>query len=321
MTLAVGVDLGGTNVRAALVDTRVRDAALPSQSPELKVALAGRTAPDEVAARIAELVERVAAQAPAAPVGIGVAGMLRGDTGVVANAPNLGWRDVNFRALVAARLPGRRVELQNDVNAIAFGEFAFGAGRGALDVLCVFCGTGIGAGLVAGGRLVRGASHAAGEIGHVRVVLGPTARPCGCGAHGCVEAYAGGANLQARARAELGQGTRSSAVALAGGNPALVHPGHLDQAARNGDAYAVALWDEVAPLLAMALANAVTLLNPGRLILGGGVWTGAPELARRTLAAYRQQVNAASAEACEIVDAALGDLAGILGAATLATLD
>ncbi len=321
MTLAVGVDLGGTNVRAALVDTLARDAPLPPLSPELKSPLGADTTPERVAALIADMVGAVAPGAPGAPIGIGVAGMLRGDTGVVANAPNLGWRDVDFRSLLAARLPGRRIDLQNDVNAIAYGEFAFGAGRGARDILCVFAGTGIGGGLVAEGRLVRGASHAAGEIGHVRVVIGPHARACGCGARGCVEAYAGGANLSARARAELRMGAKSAAVALAGGNPDLVHPGHLDQAAREGDAYAGALWDEIAPLFGLALANAVTLLNPGRLILGGGVWTGAPELARRVLAAYRGFVNAASAEACEQIDGALGDLAGILGAAILATLD
>jgi glucokinase len=319
MTLAVGVDLGGTNLRAALVDTLAHGGELPALQHELRLELAGDTAPESVAARLAQAVETVAKGAPHAPVGIGVAGMLRGDTGVVANAPNLGWRDVDFRALLTVRLPTRRIELHNDVNAIAFGEHAFGAGRGVPDALCVFVGTGLGAGLVAGGILIKGATHVAAELGHVKVVVGPDARPCGCGARGCIEAYVGGQKLQERARVELRAGARSRAVELAGGADR-VHPGHLDQAAREGDAYASGLWGEIAPLLGLVLANAVTTLNPGRLILGGGVLWGAPELKRLALAAYRELCNAPSREACQVVDAALGDAAGILGAAALAAL-
>jgi glucokinase len=315
--LAVGVDLGGTNLRGALVDTL--DPLAPRA--EEKRELGGDTAPDSVARRIADLVERVGGDAGDVPVGIGVAGMLRGETGVVENAPNLGWRGVDLRGLLARLLPRRRIELHNDVNAIAFGEYAFGAGRGARDLLCVFVGTGVGGGVVANGQLVKGASHVAGEIGHVKVALGPAARPCGCGMRGCIEAYVGGLNLQERARAELAMGVPSAAVALAGGDPGAVHPGHLDRAAAAGDAYAMALWDELAPLLGLVLANAVTLLDPGRLILGGGVWNGAPDLRRRVLAAYEALVNPPSRDACAVLDATLGDLAGILGAASLATLD
>src|SRR6185503_637772 len=105
--------------------------------------------------------------------------------------------------LLAARLPGRRIVLVNDVSAITWGEHRFGAGAGAHTLLCIYVGTGIGGGLVAGGRLVTGTSGIAGEIGHTKVVLGPTARLCGCGQHGCIEAYAGGRNLAQRALAEL----------------------------------------------------------------------------------------------------------------------
>lgn len=313
MTRAIGVDLGATNLRVALVDP-------PERARELRVELGGDTWPESVADRLAAAVAEVAPDAPGTPVGVGVAGMLRGHTGVVANAPNLGWRDVDFRALLRARLPDRRVDLYNDLNAIAYGEFMWGAGRGATDVLCVYVGSGVGGGIVAGGRLVDGASNAAGEIGHVKVARGPDARACGCGARGCLEAYVGGHRLTDRARADLAAGVRSRAVELAGGDATKVHPGHLDRAAADGDPYAVALWDEIAPLLGDVLASAVTILNPGRLILGGGVWTGAPELRRRVLAAYHARVNAASGEACMVVDAALGDDAGILGAAALVAL-
>jgi glucokinase len=221
--------------------------------------------------------------------------------------------------MVEARLPGHHVRLANDVNAIAFGEFAFGAGRGARDILCIYAGTGIGGGVIAAGQLVIGAAHVAGELGHTKVVTGPAARECGCGSRGCIEAYAGGARLSARARAELGSGQKSRAVELAG-SAAQVHAGHLDQAAREGDVYATRLWDEIAPLFGLVVANAVTLLNPARAIFGGGVLWGATELRRRMLIAYQELVNAEAGAACEIVEAALGDAAGVLGAAALASL-
>src|SRR5262249_29122075 len=154
MTLAVGIDLGATNIRLALVDTQPQSRLVPQLPGEQKRKLPPTDA-DPVVGVIADGPAALAPAAPGAPtppagagaatarVGIGVAGMLRGDTGIVDNAPNLGWRDVDFGGMLRARAPGHRFELNNDVNAITFGEYAFGAGRGARDILCVFMGTGI----------------------------------------------------------------------------------------------------------------------------------------------------------------------------------
>jgi glucokinase len=317
MTLAIGIDLGGTNMRAAVVDTAATEASL---GPELKLPLPG-SAPDTVADLVARAVSDLVAAsgAKATPIGIGIAGMLKGNSGVVEKAPNLGWHDVDFRALLAARLPGHAVvRLANDVGAITYGEYTFGAGRGSQNLLCIYAGTGIGGGLIADGRLITGATGIASEIGHTKVVLGPDARLCGCGQRGCIEAYAGGRNLANRARAELSQGATSLAVELAGGDPLKVHPGHLDEAVARGDAYATALWDEIAPLFGMVVANAVTLLNPERVIFGGGVLWGARELRERARSWYERLVNAPSGAACQIVKAALSEDAGVLGSASLA---
>jgi glucokinase len=181
-------------------------------------------------------------------------------------------------------------------------------------VLCVYVGTGVGGGVVVDGNLYSGATHLAGEIGHTRVV--PGGRLCGCGMRGCLEAYTSGRNIQKRAQEELRAGERSLAVELAGGIDE-VHAGFLDEAARRGDLYAGRLWEEVSTLLGLALANAVTLLNPSRLVMGGGVWQGAPELRRRTGARLYEFVNQPSREGFEVVDTALGDTAGMLGAAAL----
>jgi glucokinase len=304
--LAVGIDLGGTNLRAALVS--VSDGKILQQT---KRKLEQRE-PDQVARAIAELTAEVDPDRKRTGVGIGIAAMLRGFTGVVVNAPNLGWREVDFRSLVKSALAdGAPVELYNDLNAIALGEQRYGAGRGHKDVLCVYVGTGVGAGLVLDGRLYSGASHLAGELGHVKVVL-ENGRLCGCGARGCLEAYTSGTHIAQRAREELATRT-SAAVELAGSREA-VHAGHLDEAARRGDAYALGLWDEISRTLGLALGAAVTLVNPSRLVTGGGVFTGAPLLAEKVRERLRVAANAPSLVGFDIVETNLGDHAGVLGA-------
>lgn len=314
----VAVDLGGTNLRAAMYDlSAVVGDAVPVPVKEHREQLGDDFDPARVATRIAGLVQTVSGQGSQSVVGVAVAGMLRGTTGIVANAPNLGWRDVPFRDLLAARL-GRETLLVNDVNAIAYGEYAFGAGRGVRDVLCVFAGTGVGGGFVAAGQLVEGGSNAAGEIGHTKVSLAPDAPPCACGSRGCVEAYAGGRTLMERIQRDLRAKIPDAArVGTLAGSIDAAHAGHLDQAAAQGDPYAIAILDEVTPLLGMVIANAVTLLNPSRLVLGGGMWTRSPEFARRVRSAYERCVGGPAGEACAVVATALGDDAGLLGAAAL----
>ncbi|MBK9033584.1 MAG: ROK family protein [Myxococcales bacterium] len=311
VTAVVGVDLGGTNLRvAAVVDGAI--------TASVRRVLGERRSVAEVVDAIAAAVAEVApAGAASAPVGVGVAAMLGDRRGTVVNAPNLGWRDVDFGAQLAARLgPRHPLGVYNDVNAIAYGEFAAGAGRGARDLLAVFVGTGLGAGLVVNGTLAEGASNCAGELGHVKVASGADAAPCGCGARGCVEAYVGGAALQARIRRELAAGA-SPAVAAAAGGADAAHPGHVDALA-DVDPWARALLDECGRWLALAIGNAVTVLNPDRLVLGGGVLGRSPRLRARLVAELPAVAPIAVLRPLTIVDAALGDDAGLVGAALLA---
>jgi glucokinase len=309
--LAVGVDLGATNARAALVDVEAGKIVAETKQP-WPDSHDGRN-PQTVAMIVGQVVNAVDREQRRVGVGIGFAGMLRGWSGVVVNAPNFGWREVDFRTLLRAQV-GPACELYNDLNAIAYGEATYGSARGVGDVLCVYVGTGVGAGIVTNGKLYSGATHLGGEIGHTKVV--PSGRLCGCGMRGCLEAYTSGRNIQKRAQEELREGERSLAVELAGGIDN-VHAGFLDEAARRGDSYAHLLWQEVSTMLGLALANAVTLLNPARLVMGGGVWQGAPELRRRTIARLYDFVNQPSREGFDIVDTELGDSAGMLGAAAL----
>jgi glucokinase len=308
----IGVDLGGTNLRVARIEG---GAVVASARREVGAA----RGVDDVVALIAALVAEVGAGVLAAtvPVGVGVAAMLGDRRGTVVNAPNLGWRDVAFGAALAARLGARHpLGVYNDVNAIAYGELGAGAGRGARDLLAVFVGTGVGAGLVVNGALAEGASNCAGELGHVKVAWGPDAARCGCGMVGCVEAYVGGAALQARIRRELAAGA-SPAIAAAAGGAEHSHIGHVDAAA-DDDGWARALVDESAQRLALAIGNAIAVLNPDRLVLGGGVLARAPRLRARMIAALPAIAPAAVLRPLTIVDAALGDDAGLIGAALLA---
>jgi glucokinase len=311
---AIGVDLGGTNLRVAVVDGVATE-----PLAQEKVAVGEPRDPDTVVARIAELVRAVDPGGARVPVGVGIAAMLRDRRGTVANSPHLRWRDVDFGPRLAAALgPRHPLGVYNDVNAIAYGEYALGAARGAENVLAVFVGTGIGGGLIVDGRLAEGASNCAGEIGHAKVRWDERAAPCACGGRGCVEAYVGGSYVLRRIRAELAGGAPSTALALAGGRAEDVTPSHVDQAAAEGDAWALDLWGELAPLLGVVLANAVSLLNPDRLVLGGGLLSRTPVLREQVELAMAVAAPAALLEPLTVVDAALGDDAGILGSALLA---
>ena len=335
MTVQIGIDLGGSNLRAAVFGDS--DGATPLATHREPVG--DDRAPDAIVERVARTIEQLAgAAAGPVVVGVGVAGLLRDRRGTVANSPHLRWRDVPFGALLRRRLdPRYRLGVYNDANAVTWGEAAAGAARGYRDVLGVYVGTGIGAGLIIGGQLVEGASNCAGELGHTKVRWDDAAAPCMCGGRGCIEAYIGGRYLLERIRRELGDGRRRTAVTTrpagrtgptvpavptvierAGGSLDAVTPSHVDAAALDGDPWALALWTEVAALFAIALGNALAVLNSERLVLGGGVLGRTPGLRAMTEIDLVLAAPAASLEPLTIAAAELGDDAGLIGAARLA---
>lgn len=317
MTIQIGVDLGGSNLRAAAFGDG--DGATPFEIH--KEAVGDDRAPDAIVARVARTIEGLAGgSAGPVAVGVGVAALLRDRRGTVANSPHLRWRDVPFGELLGRRLGARyRLGVYNDVNAITWGEAVAGAARGYRDVLAVYVGTGIGGGLIVGGQLVEGASNCAGELGHTKVRWDDEAAPCMCGGRGCVEAYVGGSYLVARIRRELANKRRKTTVLeRAGGSIDAVTPSHVDAAAADGDAWALGLWTELAELLAVALGNALAILNSQRLILGGGVLGRTPVLRAMTEIDLMLVAPPASLEPLTIAVAELGDDAGLVGAARLA---
>lgn len=324
--LYVGIDLGGTNVRAAVVDAQ------GEVLGQEKHRLLSREPP-----QVAEAVVRAAKTACATAglpfseiraVGIGVAAMIGRGTGMVLNAPNLGWRDVPFLKLVEARAAKTKVVIANDLSVAAWGEYAAGAGRGVDDLVVVLAGSGIGAGVILGGRLQEGATGVGGEFGHV--VVHPFGRHCGCGQRGCLEAYAGGHNLATWARDDLrialaqARAAGHSAPAVGrkllelAGEPEKVTAALLEKAAHDGDDLSRRLLEEAGQLLGVALANLVTLLNPALLLLGGGVVNGSPRMKAAALAGIDAHTARAARAALRIGEPALGDNAGVIGAALLA---
>lgn len=291
MRTFVGADIGGTNARVALVDEhghilRAQRAHLPDHSPAGVVAI--------VHGLLGQLLE---GQPLPGAVGVGFAAMVRG--GVVVNAPQFGWRNVDFGAMLEKAL-GRTVRLANDLSAAAWGEHKAGAARGLSDTLTVFVGTGVGSAVITQGRLLTGATGVAGEFGHTKMVA-EGGRPCGCGETGCLESYVGGARLTAWMR-EAG---------LAG------TPTDLERLAASGDATARTLYETAVGYLSLAIANQVTMLNPAMVVLGGGVLGHAPGMVARVKETIQRRSGAAARDGLKVELAALGDNSGLVGAALL----
>ena len=317
-TWAIGVDLGGTKVEVAVVD------AGGNILQRLKQPTHVETGPDRIMAAIAAMVRQLQEQGPQTPpagVGVGVAGQINAATGVVRFAPNLNWREVPLqdRLQTALTLP---VVVTNDVRAATWGEWRHGAGQGAPDLICLFIGTGIGGGVVSGGRMLEGCTNTAGELGHITTDLnGPL---CTCGHRGCLEALAGGWAIARRAREAIrddpaaGQAFLQAAGLKEPVAPELINAAVVAAAARAHDPLARLIVDEVARALIAGTVSLVNAFNPCRLILGGGVMAGLPELTGRIEAGIRGAALNAATEGLEVLPARLKGDAGVVGAATLA---
>jgi glucokinase len=257
-----------------------------------------------------------AGAAGVARIGVACAGQIDPVRGAIVYAPNLGWRDVPLRERLAATF-GVPVVVDNDVRAAAWGEFRYGA-HGVRSLLAVFVGTGIGSGAVLDGALWRGAGNSAGELGHTQAV--PDGLPCPCGARGCVEQYASGSGFQRRFRAAREAGTATRLTELCDGDAGALTAPMVAAAANAGDDLARVLWADCRRYLTMAVANAVTLLNPAALILGGGVIESLPELFEDVAGGVLVSTTILARESLKIERARLGEWSGVLGAAALAAV-
>ncbi|MGW7540891.1 ROK family protein [Streptomyces sp. NPDC054770] len=299
MRHVIALDVGGTGMKAALVGP---DGRLLHQD---RRATGRDRGPDAVVAAILGFAAELRAYGeqqlgePAAAAGVAVPGIVNERAGVAVYAANLGWRDVPLRALLADRL-GIPVALGHDVRTGGLAEGRLGAGRGADRFFFVALGTGIAGGFGLDGRMESGAHDFAGEIGHI--VVRPQGAPCPCGQRGCLERYASAAAV-------------SEAWAKAGGGPD-ADAADCAKAVTSGDPNAVRVWGEAVAALADGLVTAVTLLDPGVLIIGGGLAEAGDVLFDPLREAVENRVTFQKLPA--IVPAELGDTAGCLGAGLLA---
>jgi len=310
--VTIGVDIGGTKVETALVDAAGHIVISHRQpaNPE--------KGSDAVIADIVTCIETCQAEAGkiAQGLGVGVAGQLD-RTGTLRFSPNLpGWHNVPLKMKLEDAL-GIPVVIDNDVHSATWAEWQYGAGRGANDLACLFVGTGIGGGIVSGGRLLDGYSNTAGELGHMTIVA--SGRRCRCPNRGCLEAYAGGWAIaeQAQKAVHVDPQAGQRLVALAGGIQQ-ISAATVSQACSNGDPLACRLVEETSHYLAAGVVSIVNALNPRLLVFGGGVIQGRPEYISEVERIVRENALPTAVAGLRIVMAALGDKAGVIGAATLA---
>jgi glucokinase len=314
MTLAIGVDVGGTKVAAGVVDEQGRILAKLKRSTPA-------ASPARTEQAIADVVTELLAQVPPdqiTAIGLGAAGFVDSARATMLFAPNLAWRDEPLKQRVEERL-GRDVVVENDANASAWAEARFGAARGYRDVMLVAVGTGIGASIIIGGELYRGRWGIAGEPGHVRVV--PDGRLCGCGNRGCWEQYSSGNALVAEAR-EFARRTPEGAMRLlqlGGGRPEGISGPEITQAATEGDPAAIRCFQTVGGWLGQGLADLAAILDPACFVIGGGVSEAGDLLLDPARAAFERALTGRGYRPyAEIKVAQLGQDAGIVGAADLA---
>lgn len=316
--IIAGVDIGGTKIAVALEDARRREK-IAARRIAMDVNLAAEAMIDRLFAAIDEMTaDGGGAAAKIVSIGIGCPSPLDVERGLVKSPSNLRhWDRFPIVERFRAKFGGAAVRLENDANAAALGEYVDGAGRGFADILYVTVSTGIGGGIILGGEIYRGVAAAAGEIGHT--IVDPDGERCNCGSIGCLETIAAGVHIARRARARLAAGEPSiiSELAAAAGEDVSAKT-VLDAAAR-GDALALEIWREICRALALGIGNAVSLLAPEAVVVGGGIAAAAGD---RLLGPLREMVpsyvSMVPKDKIKITAAALGGESGVHGALALA---
>lgn len=319
-TFALGIDLGGTKVLASLVDVT---------SGEVVASVRKRTkaekGQDFISKRTLEVAQEVLSEAELTngadivAIGVGAAGQIDRQAGVILDAPNLGVRNLNLSELLGQRF-NKPVSIGNDVEVASIGELYYGSGQGYKNFVCVFVGTGIGGGIVREGQMYTGLTGTAGEIGHVPIDAG--GRICGCGNRGCLEAYASRTAITKAIMAEIHHGRKSiladeAALQLKQGET-IIRSGLLANAIKQNDALTIEVVTEAADYLGYGLGTVINFYNPECIILGGGVIEAIDLLFERASSRALTVALSQPAARTKILRARLGDFSGVVGAACLA---
>jgi glucokinase len=310
--LSIGVDVGGTKVLGGVVD----------ESGNI-LTRSRRDTPKEggsaLSDAIADVIKELAGAHTVATVGISAAGFVSSDRKTMLATPNIsGWNAVDLREEIGSRTD-LHIIVENDANAAAWGEAKYGAGRNQDHLMMLTIGTGIGGGIVVNGEIYRGAFGTAAEFGHLRVV--PEGHLCGCGARGCFEQYASGNALMRHTRESISATPDMAHNLLARGDGTIagLTGAHITDAAREGDAVALAAFNTTGQWLGAGIATLSVILDPAVVVIGGGVIdAGEILLAPTREALHRYMPFAGKHPAPTIIAAELGNEAGLVGVADLA---
>ncbi|MDO9465613.1 MAG: ROK family protein [bacterium] len=309
----IGVDLGGTNLNTAILNAngKIID----------KLSISTGENKDVVLKQIVKCIEDVIKKANKTNseimgIGIGTPGLVDSEKGIVRGVTNIeGFENVHMKEYVEVALDIPTF-IDNDVNAMAYGELKCGAARGAKNVICLTLGTGVGGGIIINGGIYRGSSLSAGEIGHIPVnVDGPG---CMCGGIACLESYIGRDRIIKRTIEKLMQRKESIIPKLVEGDMKKVTPKIVYEAAAVGDMLAIEIWKETAQYLATALTGIINFLDPEIIVIGGGIANAGKYLFDPLRDMIKERVFPFLAEKIQIVHTQLGEEAGIIGSAMLA---
>ncbi len=314
MKIFIGCDIGGTNIKAGLVNVE-RGEVLASTS----IQTLSRQGPETVLSRMADMLSGLMDECQITKekiggLGISAPGMIDLATNTTLFLPNLysEWRNIPVGDRMKEYL-GLDVAMLNDVRAITFGEWAFGAGRGSDSMACFAIGTGVGGGLVVNNQLVLGIDGTAGELGHQTVV--PDGPLCGCGNRGCVEVFASGPAIAAEAVRGILQGWDTKIAELVDNDLNRVTPKIVAEAAKMGDSFALEVWNRAGKYLGIGVANILTSLAVKKIVVGGGVGKAGDLLLNPIKETIKERVFLIPLEQVEIVSAELGNDAGTVGMA------
>ncbi len=310
---AIGIDLGGTKVLTALVDKNTGEVVHFVKKKTKK-----DKGPEKIIHKIIKSIHEIFEEQhlsvkDISSIGIGAAGQVDREKGIVIAAPNLDCFNLEIKAIVEKEF-SIPVFLGNDVEIATLGEFHFGAGKGYKDFVCIFVGTGVGSGLVQDGLVRRGSSGTAGEIGHIIVDVG--GRPCACGGNGCLEAYASRLAIEKRIVGALKKG-RTSDITNYLEEGKSIKTSMIKKALDNHDELVTQNIDEAAEYLACGLASVINFYNPGLIILGGGLIDAIDYFYNKSVKIAKAKALPTPSKNIEFKKAQLGDFSGVIGAAIL----
>lgn len=315
MAYFLGIDVGGTEIKSALIDEKGgifenpnvlsgKDLSVTSFVAAVKDILSMSSHKHSIKP---EKIERI---------GIGLPGCVNYYEGVVHSMPNInGWKDVPLKNIIESATNAETV-IDNDVHMMAIGEFVRGSAKGSTNAVCITLGTGVGGGVIINKHLYRGTSMSAGELGHITVEKeGPL---CGCGNRGCLERYVGNKYLVEHAVSNIERGQKTIISTLAEQSSERITPKIIAEAAQKGDKFALSIWERAGEYIGIVLAGVVNFINPEVIVIGGGLANAGSLLLDPIIKTVEMRSLPVSLSKVKITTALLNNLSGSIGAALLA---